>query len=370
MRWSVTIGRFGGTALKVHATFLLLLAWIWFSALLQGGAAAAWNSVLFIFLLFVCVTLHEFGHILVARHYGVQTPEVTLLPIGGVASLESMPEKPSQELAISVAGPLVNVAIAILLFLILGKIEPDYMMRLDDTHISLLARLAAANLVLVVFNLLPAFPMDGGRVLRALLAMRFGAVKATQIAATIGQALAFALGFLGLFGNPLLIFIAIFVYIAAAGEAQMASLRESVRGLTVQDAMETSFTAIPANGKLSDAVQTLLATGQGEFPVMDVFERPVGVATRDDIISALKKNESDVSVSNLQLKPCAVITAETPLEVALDRLHHGNDAALCVIDPKGLLVGLLTRHSLTEIMLIKSMRPTWRPRSQSRRLSP
>jgi Zn-dependent protease/predicted transcriptional regulator len=361
MRWSVTIGRFGGTAVRVHATFLLFLAWIWFSALQQEGAAAAWRSVLFIFLLFVCVTLHEFGHILVARRYGVRTPEVTLFPIGGVANIERIPEKPGQELAIAIAGPLVNVVIAVLLLLILGKIQPDAMTRLDDAHISLIARLAAANVFLVLFNLIPAFPMDGGRVLRALLAMRFGAAKATQAAATIGQALAFVFGFLGLFGNPLLIFIAIFVYIAAAGEAQIATLKESVRGLTVQDAMETRFTAIPANARLADAVQILLATGQSEFPVVDFDARPLGILIREDIIAALGGNDNESPVSTLTLKPPVTIAPQAALEGVVDQLAQGRVAALCVVDGTGRLVGLFTRQSLTEIMLIKSVRPAWRP---------
>ncbi len=362
MRWSVTIGRFGGTAVKVHATFLLFLAWIWFSALFQEGAAAAWRSILFVFLLFVCVTLHEFGHIVAARRYGVHTPEVTLLPIGGVASLERIPEKPSQELAVAIAGPMVNVVIAIVLFAIIGRIDPDAAARLDDPHISLIARLAAANLALVIFNLIPAFPMDGGRVLRALLAMRFGAARATQIAASIGQAFAFALGFLGLFGNPLLIFIAIFVYVAAAGEAQMAGLKDAVRGLAVQDAMETRFTAIPAGARVADAVQILLATGQDEFPVVDGAGRPLGVLVRDDIIAALGRNDNEMAVSDLALKPAVTVNPTAGLEAAVDRLAPSRDAALCVVDPSGRLVGLFTRQSLTEIMMIKSAQPGWRPR--------
>ena len=174
MRWSLTIGRFGGTAVKIHVTFLLLLAWIGFSAWRQGGPAAARDSLVFIILMFVCVVLHEFGHILVARRYGIQAPEVTLLPIGGVASLQALPEKPSQEFAIAIAGPAVNFVIAVVLLLLVGSFDAADLARLDDPRVSLLARLADANLFLAVFNLIPAFPMDGGRVLRALLAMKLG----------------------------------------------------------------------------------------------------------------------------------------------------------------------------------------------------
>ena len=215
MSWSLTIGRFGATTVRVHLTFFLLLAWIGVSAWQKGGLPAARDSVLFIALIFACVVLHEFGHILMARRFGIETPEVILLPIGGVALMPRMPQKPSQELAVAVAGPLVNVVIAFLLFLVVGTILPDDLTRIEDPRVLLLARLAAVNVFLVLFNMIPAFPMDGGRVLHALLAMRLGNARATQLAASLGQVLAFALGFLGLFGNPLLIFIAIFVYIAA-----------------------------------------------------------------------------------------------------------------------------------------------------------
>ena len=211
MSWSLTIGRFGATTVRVHLTFFLLLAWIGVSAWEKGGLPAARDSVLFIALIFTCVVLHEFGHIIMARRFGIETPDVILLPIGGVARMPRMPQKPAQELAVAIAGPMVNVAIAFLLFLVLGTIQPDDLTRIEDPRVSFLARLAAANVFLVIFNMIPAFPMDGGRVLHAVLAMKLGGARATQIAGAIGQALAFALGFLGLFGNPLLIFIAIFV---------------------------------------------------------------------------------------------------------------------------------------------------------------
>ena len=265
MSWSLTIGRFGATTLRVHLTFFLLLAWIGVSAWLKGGAPAARDSVLFIALIFTCVVLHEFGHILMARRFGIETPDVILLPIGGVARMPRMPQKPSQELAVAIAGPTVNIVIAFLLFLVLGTIEPDDLTRIEDPRVSFLARLAAANIFLVIFNMIPAFPMDGGRVLRALLAMRLGGARATRLAASIGQAFAFVLGFLGLFGNPLLVFIAIFVYIAAAGEAQMTAFNEAARGLSVGDAMETRFNAIPVEANLAAAIETLLATAQHEF---------------------------------------------------------------------------------------------------------
>ncbi|WOJ90413.1 site-2 protease family protein [Methylocapsa polymorpha] len=360
MSWSLTIGRFGATTLRVHLTFFLLLAWIGVSAWLKGGAPAARDSVLFIALIFGCVVLHEFGHILMARRFGIETPEVILLPIGGVALMPRMPEKPAQELAVAVAGPMVNVVIAFLLFLVLGAIHPDNLARIDDPRVSLLARLAAANVFLVLFNMIPAFPMDGGRVLRALLAMKLGGVRATQVAASIGQAFAFALGFLGLFGNPLLIFIAIFVYMAAAGEAQMTAFDEAAHGLSVADAMETRFNAIPVEANLAAAIETLLATAQHEFPVVDAFGKPIGLIVREDMLSALKNYDREAPIATFMRAPIETVRNSTPLKAVLDRLRGPRAAVLAVTDPNGLLVGLLTRQNLAEMMIIKSMRPDWR----------
>jgi Zn-dependent protease/CBS domain-containing protein len=360
MRWSVTIGRFGGTAVKIHLTFLLFLAWIGFSAWQRGGAPAARDSLLFIILLFACVLLHEFGHILMARRFGIETPEVTLLPIGGVASLQRIPDKPAQELAVAIAGPLVNVAIAVLLLLFLPGLDARAVSQLDDPHVGWLARLAAANIFLVLFNMIPAFPMDGGRVLRAVLAMRLGAARATRIAATIGQVFAFGLGFLGLFGNPLLLFIAIFVYVAAAGEAHMTAFHDAARGLSVADAMETSFSSILTGSTVSDAVDILLATPQQEFPVVDAFGKPAGLLLRDDILSALKDHEREAAVTEIMRAPIATVRGTAPLQSVLDRLYGEEATAICVTEADGVLAGLLTRQNLAEVMVIKTMRPDWR----------
>jgi Zn-dependent protease/CBS domain-containing protein len=360
MSWSLTIGRFGATTVRVHLTFFLLLAWIGVSAWQKGGLPAARDSVLFIALIFACVVLHEFGHILMARRFGIETPEVILLPIGGVALMPRMPKKPSQELAVAVAGPLVNVVIAFLLFLVVGTIQPDDLTRIEDPRVLLLARLAAVNVFLVLFNMIPAFPMDGGRVLHALLAMRLGNARATQLAASLGQILAFALGFLGLFGNPLLIFIAIFVYIAAGGEARMSAFNEAARGLSVGDAMETRFTAIPVEANLAAAIETLLATAQHEFPVVDAFGKPIGLLVREDILSALKSHDREAAITDFMRSPVETIGSATPLEAVVDRLHGPQAVALAVTDSEGVLVGLLTRQNLAEMMIIKTMRPDWR----------
>ena len=191
MSWSITIGTVKGTVIRLHITFLLFLLWIAAAHYAHGGWDAAVAGVLFIALLFLCVLLHEFGHIFAARRYGVQTPDVILLPIGGVARLERIPEEPAQELVVALAGPAVNLVIAGVLYLALGGLAPREGLEVGNPGVDLLARLLWANLFLAVFNLIPAFPMDGGRVLRAFLAHRLGYARGTQIAASGGQAVAF-----------------------------------------------------------------------------------------------------------------------------------------------------------------------------------
>ena len=206
MSWSLNIGRVAGTVVRIHITFIIFLAWIFATNYAAGGLPSAWNSVIFVLLLFFCVLLHEFGHIFTARAFGVSTPYVTLLPIGGVAQLERIPEESGQEFLIAIAGPLVNIAIAGLLILAGADITASRATAVEDMHVSMLDRLADVNIFLALFNLIPAFPMDGGRVLRAALASKLGYVRATEIAARIGQFVAFALGFFGLLYNPILIF--------------------------------------------------------------------------------------------------------------------------------------------------------------------
>lgn len=367
MLWSFRIGTIAGTAIRIHVTFLLFLVWIAVAQYQLGGAAAARDSVLFIVLLFLCVLLHEFGHILAARRYGVKTPDVTLFPIGGVASLERIPEKPGEELVVAIAGPAVNVVIALLLVAVLGAaFDPAELTRLEDPRANLLARLAGANIWLVAFNLIPAFPMDGGRVLRAILAMRLGFSRATQTAATIGQGFAFLLGFIGLLINPLLIFIAIFVYLAASSEAEHVAFREVSRGLPVGEAMITAFETLSPGATLDDAVETMIRTSQKEFPVVDGGGRLRGLLTRDALIRSLRDHGPEAPVLDVMMAEVPTIHHRQPLEDAFRALTTAQAPALGVLDGDGRLIGLLTPENVGEMMLVRAMRPDWRFEHRSR----
>src|SRR5215207_11690212 len=290
MLWSIPIARIAGTTVRLHVTFLLFLVWIGGSYWRLGGREAAFEGVLFMVLLFGCVLAHEFGHILAARRYGIATPEVTLWPIGGVASLERIPDKPREELVVALAGPAVNVVIAAVLILIIGA-APDNaaMTAMENPRAGLIPRLAAANIFLVVFNLIPAFPMDGGRVLRALIAMRAGRAQATRIAARIGQGAAFVFALLGLFTNPMLIVIGLFIYLAATAEAQHVAFNDGNHDLPVSAAMVSAVEALAPLATLGDAVDLMLRTSQHEFPVLDGGGRPRGLLTRDGLIVALRQ---------------------------------------------------------------------------------
>jgi Zn-dependent protease/CBS domain-containing protein len=358
MSWSLNIGRVAGTVVRIHLTFLLFLAWIFAASYASGGAATAWNSLAFMLLLFLCVLLHEFGHIFTARAFGVPTPYVTLLPIGGVAQLERIPEEPWEEFLIAIAGPLVNVVIAVVLVYGFGaNLQASAAAAVDNLKIPFVDRLAAVNLFLALFNMIPAFPMDGGRVLRALLASRLGYVRATEIAAMIGQFVAFALGFIGLMANPILIFIAIFVYLAASSEAHMVALRSASRGVPVSYAMMTQFATLSPDAHIDEAVQTLLQTSQGEFPVVDGAGKPIGVLGRADLIRTIKTRGPDVRVADAMVAGIPTVGHRATLEQAFKLLQQKSAQAVGVTDASGKLVGFVTGETIAEMMMLQEALP-------------
>jgi Zn-dependent protease/CBS domain-containing protein len=355
MGWSLPIARIAGIQLRIHVTFLLLIAWLAYGYYAEGGSPAALGRVLFILLLFLCVVLHEFGHAFAAKAYGINTPDITLLPIGGVARLQRMPEEPKQELIIAIAGPLVNVVIALCLFLVIGSralVSPMAMQSGD-----LLTNLLAINIALVLFNLLPAFPMDGGRVLRALLATRMSYVRATQVAATIGQGFAFLFGFAGLFGNPFLLFIALFVYVGASQEAALAQIKAVSRSFPVSSAMVREFRTLLENATLEEAVDALLATSQHDFPVVAEDGSVAGILTRHDLIAALRKNDPKIRVGDVMRRDIPTVTTGTRFEEAFRIMQECNCPAVPVLDSMKRLVGLLTPENVSELMMVQSAMP-------------
>jgi Zn-dependent protease len=357
MGWSLPIFRIAGIQLRIHVTFVLLIAWLAFGYYAQGGSPAAAEGVIFVLLLFLCVVLHEFGHALAAKAFGINTPDITLLPIGGVARLERMPEEPKQELLIAVAGPAVNVVIALGLFVAGGSFINPFVNPAAPEGVGLVSQLLIINVLLVAFNLLPAFPMDGGRVLRALLATRMSYARATQIAATVGQGFAFVFGFIGLIWNPFLIFIALFVYIGASQEAALAQMKDVSRRFPVSSAMVREFRTLPENATLEEAVDALLATSQHDFPVVDETGNVAGVLTRHDLIAALRKNDPALRAGDVMRRNIPTVTTGTRFEEAFRIMQECNCPAVPVLDSMKRLVGLLTPENVTELMMIQSAMP-------------
>jgi stage IV sporulation protein FB len=354
MRWALRLGQVAGTEVRIHLTFFLLLAWLGVTHYQAGGSDAAVHGILLTCLVFLCVLLHEFGHAFAARRYGIRTPDITLFPFGGVARLERMPEKPSEEIFVAIAGPLVNVAIAIGLWLAIGGFRwPDagYIIKLSG---SIPGALMLVNVILVAFNLLPAFPMDGGRVLRALLAMRMDHARATQVAARIGQALAVCLGFVGLFGNPMFILVAFFVFAAAASEAGAAQLKSLGAGLRVSAAMVTRFQTLPRNASLNEAADVLLRTSQHEFPVVDPDGTLRGLFTRDELLAALRQRGPDTLVTEVMRSDFPTVHPGTSFDRAFQLLQQSESQALPVTDSEGRLMGLFTLENIGEMMLVRN----------------
>lgn len=352
-RWAWKLGTISGIAIYVHATFLLLLGWIALVTFMSSRSGeAVLTGLAFVILLFAIIVMHELGHALTAQRFGIRTRDITLLPIGGVARLEKMPDDPKQELLVAFAGPAVNVVLAIAIYLFLratgglvGFEEVDFLKG------GLLPRLMWANITLAIFNLLPAFPMDGGRVLRAFLALRMDYVRATQIAAHIGQAMAFVFGFIGLFFNPFLVLIAFFVWMGAAQEASAVATKSLITGIPVSRAMATEFQTVAPSDPISRAIEHIIAGFQHDFPVV-VDGRIVGVLTRNDLLAAVAQKGQAASVDEVMQKDFLTASPDETLEKAFARLQTTPCPALPVLSD-GRLVGIVTLENVGEYMLVQ-----------------
>jgi len=353
MKWSWKLGTVAGIGLYVHATFFLLVAWVGGTYWLAGGSAAALSGVAFILALFACVVLHELGHALTAQRYGIRTRDITLLPIGGVSRLERIPDNPREEVWVSLAGPAVNVVIAVALYawlLLSQTLRP--LSALAMAGGPFLERLLVVNVSLAVFNLLPAFPMDGGRVLRALLAMRMDYVRATQISAHVGQAMALVFGLFGLFTNPFLVFIAFFVWIGAAQEASMAQMRTALSGIPVSRAMLTNFQTVAPDDPVQRVLELIRGGSQQDFPVID-GGRLAGVLLRSDVLKALAQRGAEWRVRDIMRREFEVVDGADMLDTAFARLQSCDCHTLPVTN-RGALVGLLTMENVGEFLRIQS----------------
>ena len=359
MKWSFRIATIAGTEVRIHATFFLLLIFVASQGMGQGrGVSGAVDAVILVMAMFTCVLLHEFGHVQAAKMYGINTPDITLLPIGGVARLERMPKKPSQEFVVAICGPLVNVAIAGAIAFFMGataKFDPNFSFGANGHF---WGNLMKWNVMMVVFNMIPAFPMDGGRVLRAFLAMLTDYGRATRLAATIGQGIAMMVVVLMLLGNsfnPFLMLIAIFIFIAAGQEAAVVTQQEATRNFLVRDAMLTDFRALGQADLLRDAVDQLLAGTQHDFPMLDERGGMLGILSRTKLISALAEHGPSYPAERV-IETCGDVLAPTEqLSDVMERLSSSPCPVLPVVDPlTGRLIGLLTAENVGEALMVRA----------------
>jgi Zn-dependent protease/predicted transcriptional regulator len=355
MKWKMNIGRYAGIDVYVHTTFFLLLLWVAFVHWKQGtGMVGIIGGLLFIMAIFGCVVLHEFGHALTARHFGIQTRDIILLPIGGVARLERMPREPAQEIYVALAGPAVNLVLAGGLFLL--SFMTDSLAPLANLGVAtgpLLERLMMVNIFLLMFNLIPAFPMDGGRVLRALLAMRGNYVSATQRAAHVGQGIALLFGLAGLLvGNPMLVFIALFVWIGAGQEASLARMSTVMSGIPVSQAMLTDFKSLAPTDPLGQAVALTIAGAQDDFPVV-AEGKVVGVLSQANLLAGLRAHGEKSAVAAIMETSFTTVDADEMLESAFRKLSDCQCHTLPVL-AEDRLIGLLTMNNVGEFVRIQS----------------
>jgi Zn-dependent protease/predicted transcriptional regulator len=351
VRWTIPIGSPFGIRVELHVTFLLFVGWIAVAqGLFTGNVQAALSAVALLLLVFACVLLHELGHALAARRYGILTRDIILLPFGGVARLQKMPDQPGQEIVVALAGPAVNLVIGAALLVLLSLLGRP--IELSSLSGGLLGVLLVINVWMLLFNLIPAFPMDGGRVLRALLAFRLPYSRATRIAAGIGQGIALLFGLFGMWQHlPGLMFVALFVFLAAAEERAMVQTRSTLEGLPVQAAMLTEFERLDVKDPLRRAADALMAGSQQDFPVVD-GEEPVGVLTRDDLIRGIQGGGIEGRVGDAVRRDGGFAEAGEPLEDAIARMRGSGRSALPVLRG-GRLVGLVTLENVGDLLLLR-----------------
>jgi len=353
MRWSIGIGKIFGIQFRIHLTFILLLFFIFMSGLSQYGPEKSFVAVLFICAVFITVLIHEITHSLIARRYGKEARSITLLPIGGVAAMEEMPEKPMQEILMSAGGPLINLVIAGILYLIIGNWSGIGVPNLyPGSARAFFAGLIGINIILAIFNLVPAFPMDGGRVLRGILAMRMGHTKATSVAVSIGQAFAFFFIFFGLFFNLWLAIIGVFLYIGAGSEKQHVMLQTVLRRVKAREAMITDYRSVKPEESLSKTLEHVYHGCQQDFPVVGKkgFE---GILTRDRILAAIHEKGVEGTVADAMDRDFVAVSPFVSLDRIYKKIHSAGKTVAAVLSDEG-LEGLVSLDGISRYFMIQS----------------
>lgn len=361
MRFSYRIFRVFGIDVRVHVTFVFIVAYfayVWGILLEPGGLWGALYGTLLVVLLFALVVIHELTHSRVAQHYGIKVKSITLLPIGGLAAMEEIPEEPRKELAISAAGPLSNLVIMIIMLALLPLVVDWNSLTFTSVFSSRMFErsftgaylyILVINGFLAIFNLLPAFPLDGGRVFRAFLAMRMGRARATRIAVVVGQALAVAMAVYGFFGGGIiLILVAIFIFFGAQGEGGQGEMQRVLSGLRVNQVVNPGVHVARRGQTLGELAARLFHTYQEDFPVASGRGELEGILTRDRLIAELAQHGPDYPVEEVMRTDFPVIGLEDSVTFAMERMRAGDFKAVPVID-HGALVGMLSLEDIAEV---------------------
>ena len=356
MKGSFKLGTIAGIGMFIHWTFIFLIAFIIYINYKAGQNTTQiiW-SVLFVLCIFVTVLLHELGHAFMAKNYNIKTKDITLLPIGGLARIERIPEKPSEELIVALAGPFVNIVLALItsLFIQIPENSEELIAQLSPgiNSSNFLLNFFIVNLWLALFNLIPAFPMDGGRVLRALLSFKLRRNVATRISARIGQIMAIGFIILGFFSNPFLIIIGIFIIIGAQIEADFTESKYILKGFKVRDVLMRQYPTIDSNEKVKKAVELLLDSPYKNFLVTDNNE-PVGTLNRDQIILALSEKGENVAIHSIMNKTLIFLHVDALLDTIFELVYE-NKSHLMLVTENDQLIGTLDTENLLEFILIK-----------------
>jgi Zn-dependent protease/predicted transcriptional regulator len=351
MKWSFQIGKLFGIPIRVHFTFLLLLLFIGIAGFKQGGSSGAIFGMVTIVFIFLCVVLHEVGHSLMAKHYGIVVRDIILLPIGGVSQMEEIPEDPKEEINISLVGPLVSFGLAILFFILAKLLHQSISFKsLSIFGGNLLANLFWINLILGLFNLIPAFPMDGGRVLRGILATGMDSLKATKIAVGVGQAFAILLFFFGIFFNWWMALIAIFIYLGAESEERMVAVRSSLGKSPVRLAMLTDIHTVSPEETIGQVLERICHGLQQDFPVVDEGE-VIGILSREAIFSALHKHEKTALVKDVMQKDFVSTTEDASLSDIFKKMTAQKLSVIPVMKGKQLL-GMINLEQIGKYHMI------------------
>lgn len=357
MKASLSLGSYFGIKIKVHWTFLFLILWIVFDELKRGGTTESiLFNIAFVIAVFICVILHEMGHALTAKRFGIQTKKVTLLPIGGMASMERLPESPKQELLVVLAGPLVNIAIALILFFIVpvqelyrNKVLESIQEPMSFTLQNFLFYLFVVNVGLAVFNFIPAFPMDGGRIFRAVLSLKLNRVKATQIATVIGQLIAVLFLLIGVLYNPFLIFIALFIFLGAFAENQMVQHLALLKGHTVEDAMIIKITTFKPEDSIDLVVNKIISGTEKNFIVIK-DHNIIGILYHQDILEHCNKN---ILVKDVMKTNFKVVRPTEDLNKVYNLVYSEKNTFIPVVEDHK-LYGAIDATNLNEYILLQS----------------